>query len=325
MPRSRNAPHRNAALTYLFEKSLSLLGWLVSPAPSYKWFQFRRVHPAMRELDRLSPYLRTKIHRPYHAIGLDCAQRVDLLIGHYDFMLKSHFVSLLGKTAKRPLVLCRFYGKSGEAYRLEMSAASHRTSDGEWVVRLVSRDICIYAVSFLFTAERDQTAIKIGSLTGMLATGKEIGIRQVTRDLSGCRPKDLMVLLVRAIGGQAGCTKTVLIGNSNKLQHHEQRVCKKSSDYDRTWLEMHASACENGDFELPCISPSEVDAGYYAAARTPQLTTVSRQSMLVDGILQKALARLGKEKSSARYAFSGRRQASPTADAFGYRAFEIAE
>lgn len=255
-----------------------IAGAIFHPMETWKWRQLLKTHPLLSELVSLCPTLTTRIYRPFLSRHLDCAQRAEALATHYDLILASGYGELIKQAAVRPLSLCAFLSKSGVFYRLELSAAGDSSNAGEMVLRLTSMGYCIYSVAFTFTMHQGHRSITIGELTGVLATSRDMSIRRVTKDLFGCRPKDLMVSLARELGACFHCEKTVLIGNRNKLRRRTRRICKKSSDYDRTWQELQAAQRGDGNFELPCMTLEPVSLPF-RSARTPAKRTVLVQSI----------------------------------------------
>lgn len=274
------------------DKAKLAVGAVLYPVATYKWFQFVKAHPVLSGVCASSPFVFRKIYRPYLCTSLACSERVDLLIDHYDFLLRSNLAGLIKRAAIRPVNLCHFAGKSGQPYRLSLSVMECGHRNGELVLRLMSNNMCIYTVAFIFAREGDSVYVKIGALYGLLATDKITSIKRITRDLYGCRPKDLMVEMVREIGAYLGCRKTVLISNRNKIQASTQRVCKKSSDYDRLCRELHAVERADGDFELPC------------AAREVMSAATKKSSEAFAASIRLAMRnRLEQEGSSSRYRF----------------------
>ena len=200
------------------------------------------------------------------------------------------FGKLARQAAVQPLRLCSIIGKSDTRYWLELSTAGDKRQTGEWILRLVSRNICIYTISFLFTAEQGEKQLLVGGLNGMLSMGRKMGIRQATWDLHGWQPKDMMVSLALQIGAALGCSKAVLTGNRNKLPVTDARFCRKSSDYDRTWKELGATARHDGNFELPCAATQDAPAGRLRSSRT-------KRSALVESVHLNVRDRLDAQRA----------------------------
>jgi uncharacterized protein len=285
----------------LREKALIFIGSVAHPVETRRWLRFLATHPLLREVVHSPAAFLGKIHRPYLSARLGCGDRVDLLMNHYDTLFNRGFGSLLRQAMQKPLTAGRFSGKSGACYELQLSALEPGQQGGELALRLVSGGACIYSMTCIVTESDGKTALMVGGLTGMLTRGRESSIKQVTRDLYGCRPKDLMVTLARDLGRCFGCDKTLLIGNDNRIASSEKHVCKKSDDYDRTWRELQATRRPDGDYELPCAMPeSRFD---HAASAAPAVTP-TRRSVLVETIRVAVRANITTRRSASRYIFT---------------------
>jgi uncharacterized protein VirK/YbjX len=291
------------------DKALLAFGSILHPLQTYRWLQFLKSHPVLKDLISSSPHLISKIHKPYLSKHLKCSERVSLLIGHYEFMSRGRFDDLIKKATAHPITAGEFFGRSGALYQLKLSTVEAAQQEGEFILRLISRGVCIYTATFAFINLDGEAHVKVGSLRGFLATNDTMRIKQITRDLYGCRPKDLMVAIVREIGGYFECQKTLLISNKNKISGQYKRVCKKSSDYDLTWKELNAIQRSDGDFELPCTQTIAVSESNSATAPSPQRYEPPKRNALVDSIVRAIRCRLTAERTSVRYMFS----ASPRA------------
>lgn len=279
------------------EKGKMLIGAVMYPVQTYRWRQFLKAQPNLSALAESVPHLNSRIHRPYLSMQLKCAERVDMLMAHYELIFNARFGDLVKKTAIHPMTVGEFHGKSGAVYQLQLSAIDSHRRDGELALRLVTKGVCIYTASFILVKPDDVPCIKIGGLHGFLATDDNLRIKRITRDLHGCQPKDLMVAVVREIGDCFECRKMLLISNNRKIPAG-RRACKKSSDYDRIWTEMHAVRRADGDFELPCASALATASGLVADA----VGTLPRRSVLLHAILAMTRNRVLGERSPAKYA-----------------------
>lgn len=282
------------ARTDFRDKAMTLIGYALHPLQTRKWLHYIKRTPALDEIVQAAPQLRGRVHRPYLSPHLDCAARVGVLTEHYDILLRSSLADWARKAAQHPLLLGEFIGRSGAVYQLTLSLGDAARRDGELVLRLMSRGFCIYTAAFLFLRCDGVRCVKLGGLQGMLATDKSIGIKQITRDLYGCRPKELMVAVVREIGRLADCARLILIGNANKLPPREKRICKKSSDYNAIWKELAATPRGDGDFELPIGTDTRADA----AARGADGVT-SRRTVVIESVLDLVRLRFSQDRVSA--------------------------
>jgi uncharacterized protein VirK/YbjX len=248
-------------LARLNDKAHAWLSAACHPIYTWRWLQFLKRRPLLQDiLPSPLPYL-LRIHRPYLSRRLTCQERLALLIAHYEQVQQAGFAQLIQLAAHAPMALSRFAGKSGRQYELLLSACDPARRDGELVLQLMSGETCVYSAAFVMGGDAAERHLMLGGLQGMLATDRHFGIKQITRDLYGCRPKDLMVAMVCEIGSSLGCTRTVLIGNDNKLPEARRHYCRKSADYDRSWREMQAHRRDDGNFELPC--PAHPPAAEY--------------------------------------------------------------
>ena len=285
MPGARNpSPDKRGRPAVWKEKIRILYGCILHPLHSHRWLRFLRTHPVLREVVKSPIALLRKIHQPWLSTRLDCSERVDLLIGHYNALFHAGFAPLLRQAAQKPLTLCTFFGKTGTPYALQLSAMEQDRQDGELLLRLVSGSTVIYAIACVIIRSEGGTSLKAGGLHGMLSTGRGTGIKQITRDLYGCRPKDLMVLLARDLGRCFGCSSTVLTGNDNRLPDTAMRVCRKSADWNRTWKELRATPREDGDYELPCPAVEDALERARCTSSPRNLLTPTRRSVLIEVI-----------------------------------------
>jgi uncharacterized protein len=231
-------------------KARFIVGSLLAPRQTRRWLGFIQAHPAMQALSATHPHLIDKIYRPYLSTRLNCAQRIDALIGHYQFMLKGGFEKLVAAAANSPISLSQFTGKSGTAYQLELSAINISHREGELCLRLSSGGVHLYTATFIVVYQRGKACVKIGCLQGIVADNGGERIKQATRDLHGCRPKNLMVSLVRDMADYFGCEQVLLVSNHNRISINQRRRQGITSNYDQTWEELGAIKQLDGDYAL---------------------------------------------------------------------------
>lgn len=272
------------------------LGAMVYPAQTRRWTQFLDQNAVLRELAKLYPRLIHKIYRPYVSNQLNCSSRVDLLIGHYSILFESGFGGLIRQAAQWPITMCEFTGKSGTILELQLSAVNISHREGELCLRLVSNGQCVYSVVFILLVSNDEYFIKIGCLQGLRSVDGRFWIKRATRDLHGCRPKNLMVSVVQNIGDYFGCTRTLLVSNKNRIAINPWRRRQIYADYDTTWQEMRATKSADGDFELPCGAFQNVRLETVAAKKRSE---VKKRGALIKSIFDAIRERLDESKLAA--------------------------
>ena len=245
-----------------FKDRLKLsLGAIVYPLQTRRWRSFLHDNPELGELARHYPRILHKIYRPYLSRHLGCAERVDVLIEHYSDIFTLGLGELICQAALSPVAMATLEGKSGALFQLQLSAINVGHREGELTLQLMHDDVCVYSASFVLIRLHGEPCIKLGALQGLRAANGAQVIRQLTRELHGCRPKKLMLDVVRDIGDHLGCARILLVSNKNRISINGRRSRRISSNYDATWEEMHALRRPDGNFELPCIDAMQKDPG----------------------------------------------------------------
>lgn len=290
-------PSRPDVGTRIKDNLKLLLGAIVFPVQSRRWRCFVRGNSVLSELARHYPRIRHKIYRPYLSGSLACSDRVDVLIGHYSHIFRAGLGDLIGEAASLAVPVAEFTGKTGAVFQLHLSAINVGHREGELTLKLMHRGECVYASSFVLLTLDDAPSIALGALQGLRSLDGAQVIRTVTRELHGCRPKKLMVAVVRAIGDYLGCTRIVLVSNTNRITVNGRRASRISSNYDETWEEMGAARRPDGNFELPCS-----DSGQnLALVPSHKRAEARRRQELLGSVCASVQASLELRKKPAAY------------------------
>ena len=228
------------------------LGAIVYPLQTRRWRCYVKGNPVLSHLARQHPKILHKIYRPYLDARLSCANRVDMLIAHYDWMFQAGLAEWVAQAATTPVPVAEFAGKNGACFTLHLTAISDGHREGELMLKLLHERNCVYSSSFVLVNSHSTPSIAIGSLQGLRALDGAQVIKSVTRELHGCRPKKLMAAAVRTVGECLGCTNMLLISNRNLVTVNGRRASRISSNYDATWQEMGALRGQDGNFHLQC-------------------------------------------------------------------------
>ena len=228
------------------------LGALFFPRQRTRWQAFLGSMPGLHSLAQLHPCLRFKIYRPYASRQLGCADRLALLEGHYRFLWQAGARALVERAARGPVVLAAFEGKDGALYRLQLTAIHDSYREGELCLRLTRDGQPLYLASFLFVPRADGVSLQLGALQGLRSEAGKLAVKEVTRALHGCRPKNLMVTALRDFGDFFACNNLFLISNDNRIALNARRRRHIAADYDLAWQELHALRMRDGNYHLPC-------------------------------------------------------------------------
>ena len=228
------------------------LGALFFPLQRTRWHAFLDSMPGLNSLAQLHPCLRFKIYRPYASRQLRCADRLALLEGHYRFLWQADARALVERAARQPMVLAAFEGKDGALYRLQLTAIHVSYREGELCLRLTRDGQPLYLASFLFLPRADGVSLQLGALQGLRSEAGKLAVKEATRALHGCRPKNLMVTALRDFGDFFACNNLFLISNDNRIALNARRRRHIAADYDLAWQELHALRMRDGNYHLPC-------------------------------------------------------------------------
>ncbi|MET3135259.1 uncharacterized protein VirK/YbjX [Oxalobacteraceae bacterium GrIS 1.11] len=235
------------------------LGTLAYPGSTQRWLRFIKSHPGLSGLVKSHPRLLYKIYRPYLSNNFACAGRVDVLMSHYDLLYRAGAGPVIEYAARRRLVLATVAGKTDTVYQLQLSAINDGHREGELCLWLTAGGADLYSVTFSLSCEQGKTSIRVGSLQGVRSEYAAQSIKDATRNLYGCRPRNLLVALVRDLGAYFGCSGTLLVSNRNRIAVNWRRRRQILANYDEMWREMHALQRPDGDFELSCHDFLPVD------------------------------------------------------------------
>ncbi|MCS0608807.1 VirK/YbjX family protein [Massilia solisilvae] len=236
-----------------------LLGAALFPSQTKRWKGYVQGHPVLRDLADGLPRIIHKIYRPYLSNHLSCASRVRVLMNHYTAISDAGLGPLVRRAAAAPVALARFDGKSGAMLEVSLSAIRNAHREGELALHLSCQGRTVYTASFTVVMQREERCLALGGLQGLRASDGAAVVKQLNRELHGCRPKTFLVEILRHLGTCLGCSKLVLVSNRNRIVVNWRRTDRISADYDTTWREMHAAQRSDGNFELPCINPASGD------------------------------------------------------------------
>ncbi|KAB8038238.1 VirK/YbjX family protein [Janthinobacterium aquaticum] len=230
----------------------AVLGALFFPRQRKRWHAFLGSIPGLHCLAQQHPCLRFKLYRPYVSRRLGCSARLALLEGHYRFMWQVGARVLIERAARQSVVLAAAEGKDGALYRLQLTAIHDSHREGEMCLRLTRDGQSLYLASFLFVPRADGVSLQLGALQGLRSEAGAQAVKDATRALHGCRPKNLLVTVLRDFGDFFACTNLFFISNDNRIALNARRRRHIAADYDQAWQEMHAFRMRDGNYHLPC-------------------------------------------------------------------------
>jgi uncharacterized protein VirK/YbjX len=136
--------------------------------------------------------------------------------------------------------------KDGSELRLHLCPSVLKSCEGELTVELTDAyDRTLYRLVMTLI---DDDTLALGCIQGPAGVDAREVVRELTRQMHGMRPKQLLLVLAYAFAGQCGLRRILAVGN---VAHPLQGRTRMFSDYDAYWLEQGGVAVQGGWFLLP--------------------------------------------------------------------------
>lgn len=272
--------HRREAIKYLARGAC--LPWLHS-----RYLHFIQGQARLRALRQRDPRL---LERHLHRfVNLHWGRRARLraLLSHYRFALSRlpgplfDAVYLEGGVPLGVLAL-----KDGSELVLSLRPPIHKGCEGELCLQLDdTAGRALYRI--VFTVIDDGGALAIGCLQGPGGADARDVVREITRNMHGLRPKQLMLGLVYAFARQFGIARVLGVANAAHplMRRRGERF---QADYDAFWLEQQGVAGPHGWFALPAEPPrkfeADVPSNHRAAFRRREALRLAAEELLADAL-----------------------------------------
>jgi len=217
------------------------------PVRHHEFLAFLNGHPLLRACVACDPRLQERHqHRFVNALW-HREDRLEALQAHYRVLLERWSAELFenvyvnGRATLGSLVL-----KDGSEARLYLRPPAHMTCEGELTIELAdAHDRTLYRLVMTLV---DEDTLAIGCIQGPSGVHGRERVREMTRNMHGMRPKQLLLVLAYAFAGQCGLRRILAVGN---MAHPLRGRTRMFSDYDAYWLEQGGSLIEGGWFLLP--------------------------------------------------------------------------
>jgi uncharacterized protein VirK/YbjX len=277
--RGSPAQRRKTAAKYVV-RTLSM------PRQHARYLAFVFGDPRMRAYQRRDPRLLERhFHRHMHA-GWNRHERLQSIRHHYQFAL-----------ARWPSVLFEaIYGygnatlgcltlKDGSQLKLCLQPPIFLGCEGELCIQLSdAEDHPIYRI--VLSVIDDQPTIAIGCIQGPDGEDGKALVRDLTKNMHGMRPKQLMLSLVYALARNYAAKRILAIGNAaHPLRRARDRF---QADYDAFWQEQKGVDIGNGWFQLPETpsrkSEAEVASQHRSAFRRRESMRMEAERLLIEGL-----------------------------------------
>jgi uncharacterized protein VirK/YbjX len=235
------------------------LAWraVCAPLSTYRWLAALE-SVRFRAGARTVPYrLVRKASQPFLHPSMSRAMTANLLASHYHRLLETLDPALVRALLRAEVVaLAGFKGRSGADYELQLVQNDLNAREGELFVILVRKadetTIAVLCATIGALERGGAPDIWIGGLQGCKGEdGKAVTVK-VTRDLSGLRPKDLMIHAAYALAEIFAAARIKAVSTDGHVLERSLKGAKLwHADYDGFWRELGGEPLANGFFLLP--------------------------------------------------------------------------
>jgi uncharacterized protein len=275
-----------------YKRSVTALKYIVRaaciPVQHGCFLSFIDAHPPMRAYRQRDPRLLERhMHRFINA-HWHRRQRLSHLHQHYRFALTHlpsglfDLVYALGHATLGSLV-----AKDGSLLTLCMRPPIFKGCEGELCLQLCdSHENPLYSI--VFTVSDETPAIRIGCLQGPRGENAREVVRELTRNMHGLRPKQLMLSLVYAFARHYGIEQLLAISNEAHPLRRSGRPLL--SDYDAFWTEQQGKPADDGWYVLPSMqahkSEADVPSNHRSAFRRREALRLQAEQLLINALEQ---------------------------------------
>ncbi|MFO1339818.1 MAG: DUF535 family protein [Burkholderiaceae bacterium] len=178
------------------------------------------------------------------------AQRVEVVRQHYALVERTPWLQV---PLKGRHVVARL-DEPCPGLSLQLDRPEWIENEGELALSLFKGPKRLYTVALVFGACRGRPAMMIGSIQGVSWEGANATYAELTKQLHGCRPRDLIVHASLCIAESLGLPRAYAI--SDACRHHRAARFPggaghaPTADYDEVWGDRGGVRGNDGFFEL---------------------------------------------------------------------------
>lgn len=273
-----------------YKRSVTALKYLVRSvgigAQHQRFLAFIAADPAMRTYRRRDPRLLERHMHRYVNAHWHRSDRLTYLQQHYRFA-RAHLPRGLFELvyAMGHASLGSITAKDGSLLTLCMRPPIYKGCEGELCLQLcdVNEDP-LYSI--VFSVADEQPTLMIGCLQGPRGENARDVVRDLTRNLHGMRPKQLMLSLAYTFARHYGIERLVAISNEAHPLRRSGRPLY--SDYDAFWDEQNGQRVGGGWYALPATlthkTEAEVPSNHRSAFRRREALRRETEQLLINAL-----------------------------------------
>ncbi len=138
--------------------------------------------------------------------------------------------------------------------RLVLDRAAWFSREGELVLNIFLHDKRLFSLAFSVGLDAGQSVVRVGALQGVRDENILDLYRDLTKEMHGLRPRDLLLDALRMMCSVIGITKILAIADRNRQHRNvyfgQAKSQKLEGDYDAVWTEQGGVCRDSGFFEF---------------------------------------------------------------------------
>lgn len=277
---------RKSAIKYIIRA-------LCMPRQHAKYLAFVSGHPRMRAYQRRDPRVQERHFHRYIHLRWNRSARLRSMQQHYRFALSRlpgglfEAIYIHGNAVLGSLTL-----KDGSSLKLCLRPPISMGCEGELCIQLSdAHDHPVYRI--ILSVIDEQPTLAIGCIQGPDGEHGKERVRELTKNMYGMRPKQLMLSLAYALAGHFGIERILAVSNAaHPLRRARDRF---QADYDAFWQEQQGRDIGNGWFQLPATpsrkSEAEVSSQHRSAFRRREALRMDAEQLLIGALESFPVAR----------------------------------
>ncbi|MBI5271485.1 MAG: DUF535 family protein [Burkholderiales bacterium] len=190
---------------------------------------------------------------PYIHRAWSVRQRVDTVVAHYREVDRQPWLQVPpGQRAVLARLPVGGDGRGGEL-TLQLDQPAWMAKEGELTLSLFEGDLRLYSVAFSIAQRRGLPVIYVGAIQGRSVDGAQERYVELTRELHGCRPRDLLLQALLMLAESLRIGQVLAVCDFYR-QHREPRLFASldrhipSANYDEIWRDRGGVETVDGFF-----------------------------------------------------------------------------
>jgi uncharacterized protein len=229
-----------------------------------EWRALRHVKP-QSQLGQIMHARKNMAHIlawPYIHRAWSIRHRVETVVAHYRHVERNAWLQVPLGTRE----LLATIGSPEGGLSLQIDQPDWLAQEGELALNLFEGNTRLYSVAFSIGRRKGQPTMYLGAIQGRSTEGITERYAELTKQLHGCRPRDLVLLGTLFVAETMGIERVYAISDYYRHHRHARlfaRLDKKipTADYDEIWRDRGGIETVDGFFAIEtAFNPRPLDS-----------------------------------------------------------------